>query len=730
MSKPSLLASSLLLLVLLVNSFHLNAQTNYDYPIAPKDSVYDQYFDTLIYDPYQWMENPEDPRLAEWLEEQGKITKKLSRKHTDEWTMRQQLGALYHSVKQEVLYEYVEEDDKDRYKYEFDYEYRTAKRSADLRYREKGSSVYRNLVDIKEFQRENEDNISIQYFKVNKEKDLIAVAISRNGTDWQEVYFYDLKTSRQLPDTLLYLRNSSNMVWHGNGLYYDRYKKPEEGRELLDKAVEQRVMFHVVGTPQQEDRLLYQNPDTTGTNIIRFRKIGKDKEEKLIFNTFYQVRGKIYKALAYVDLDQESSFILKNFLITPDDKNVNFDPEVIHNTNILINTTWNAPNGKVITADINQQNKLTELVPESDAILRSVNPLGKDKFVCIYRKEGVFKAMIYNYNGQLLKGIDFPKGKKVKFLFEENPEAKYTDFALSSFYHPDLWYQLNLETLSFQPSVELTLPYDPADLETRYVKFNSKDGTEIPMYITCRKDLVLDGTNPTLLYGYGGYGITVEPKFDETEALWLLHGGVLAVPNIRGGGAQGDFWGKEGRRMKKQNAIDDFISAAEYLIHEKYTNPGKLAIKGKSHGGLLVAATVTQCPELFKTAIAEAGVYDMLRFEKYTIGSVAINRNEFGTIKFQEEFNNLLSYSPLHKIKKGVKYPNMLLITGDHDDRVPPWHTYKFLATLQESSSSETFHHMYQIPGAGHGGALSPEEWVNKTLYENNYLFGQMGIDL
>jgi prolyl oligopeptidase len=243
------------------------------------------------------------------------------------------------------------------------------------------------------------------------------------------------------------------------------------------------------------------------------------------------------------------------------------------------------------------------------------------------------------------------------------------------------------------------------------------------------KDTKLNGKNPVLLYGYGGYGIPVEPNFDESTALLLLYGGILAVPNIRGGGGLGNEWALEGRNLKKQNAIDDFIGAAEYLIKENYTNSDKLVINGASHGGLLVASAMAQRPELFKAVIAEAGPYDMLRFEKFTIGAVNTNLNEFGSVENEDEFINRKSYSPLQNLKAGVSYPNLLLITGENDDRVPPLHSYKFLAALQELGDAKSLYQIYITPGSGHGGALTPKDWTDALLFKYYFLFDQLDID-
>ena len=248
------------------------------------------------------------------------------------------------------------------------------------------------------------------------------------------------------------------------------------------------------------------------------------------------------------------------------------------------------------------------------------------------------------------------------------------------------------------------------------------------MYLTCEEDIVLDGTNPVLMHGYGGYGTTVEPFYQASTALFLAHGGILAVPNIRGGGAKGGDWAMEGRRLKKQNAIDDFVAAGEYLIDQNYTKPEKLAISGKSHGALLVEAAATQRPELFQAVIAEAGPYDMLRFNNFTAGGVATNLNEFGNVNKPEDYKNLKSYSPLHNLQKDIEYPNTLLITGDTDDRVPPHHSYKFTAALQELGNNSKLYHLYVTPGSGHGGALAPEDYVEQLVYEYYFLFDQLDI--
>ncbi len=700
------------------------SQKSYEYPVAPKDTVFDVYFEDTVSDPYQWMENPDDPRLSEWLDEQKKITKKQSNKQTQIWTLRNQIATMYNKVRSEKTDSYVKKEKGSKSKYLFKYEYRSLGRSADLLYRKRTDSNFKTLVKIKNFQDGKDDKVDVTGRAVSTELEKAAVVITHKGSDWREAYFFDLTNGKQLNDTLKYLRNASNLIWHNNGVYYARYDAPMKGRELLDIAKGQALYYHKIGSPQSEDKLLYQNPDTSGLNDFTFFI----DDDRLFFYHYYLSRGTLYKALSYTELNDDNSIFLRNFLILQQSDSIYFDiKEVIGDTAIL-RTNLSAPNGKVLMANIKKKNELLKLIPEYDIILREVNRLGEDKLACIYRNDGQFLALIFDLNGNLLKTIDFAEGEKVKYFYEYDFDVEYTNFCVSSFYHPDLWYQLSLKDLTFKPAKKIWVPYNPKDLETRYVKYKSNDGTEIPMYITCLKNTELNGKNPTLIYAYGGYGRTIEPGYNESLALWILHGGILAVPNVRGGGAEGSNWSKAGQGLKKQNTIDDFIAAGEYLLEKKYTNPSKLAIKGGSHGGFLVGAALTQRPELYKAVIADAGVFDMLRFEKFTIGSKQGNLKEFGTVTTNEGYKNKKSFSPLHSVHQGVNYPNVLLFTGDTDDRVPPLHSYKFLATLQEMGSSNSLYHLYVIPGAGHGGALTPEDWVDKMLFEYYFLFDQLDV--
>ncbi len=699
-------------------------QKTFEYPRAPKDTTFSRtYHDTTIYDPYHWMEDPTDPRLEPWLEEQYKLTEKLDRKQRDRGILHSQIAAIYHNVYYKATDEYNRKKETDKKeKYEFKFKKKKNSETPSILYKKPGETVFQYLMKVKDFRYDKEDNIEIVRTFVHDSSQIAMIRISHSGSDWEEAYFFHLPSKTQLQDTLKYLRAGSNVVWHNNGVYYDHYAPPQPGRELLDKAKGQTLKFHKIGTQQHEDRMMYYNPDTTGLHQMSFHKL--DSNYLIIYHKIFS-RGKVYNAIGQVDLRNESPFMVKDFLML-DDNGVKFEAKFISKDTVWLESNWDAPNGKVYISFLNQVNKVVEFVSEADVPLKFVNKLGNDKLVCGYSDH----YEIYNHQGELLKTAELPANKTIKHFYEYDPEARFTEFCLSSFYHPDLWYQMNLETLEVVPSDQVTVPYKYSDLETRLVDITSKDGEKIPMYITCKKDVELDGTNPTLIYGYGGYGITVEPRYNPSQVLFVLHGGILAIPNIRGGGAKGDDWAREGRRLKKKNAINDFISAAEYLIEEGYTVPDKIGIMGGSHGGMLVAAAAVSRPDLFKAVVAEAGPYDMLNKERFGSGGVDLNINEYGTVKDPDDFKNLVSYSPLHQIKKNQNYPDFLVVTGDTDDRVPPLHSYKFVATLQEKANPAGLYHLYVIQGAGHAGALTISDSTNKILYSYYFLFEQLGIAL
>jgi len=699
-------------------------QKAFKYPTAQTEATFDVYFKDSIADAYQWMEDPADPRLSEWLGEQKSFTRKLDLQQVRRSTLKAQIASIYSNAKSKTNENFDEEEKTSTDLWEFRYDYPNVRKTRNLQYRKKDQGNFLTLINAQKLQKYEGENVFIGSRYINHNQNLIAVIIIRNGTDWREVVFYDLINGIPLEDKLLHLRATSTIVWDESGIYYDAYNAPQEGRELLDRAKGQTMFFHRIGEDQSKDRALYQNSDPTGSTSFNFGEMN----DKLYLNHIIRSRGKEYGAVASATPQNGQSLYFKNFLTIPKPSDHTFSLREFLGDTAFLYTNWNATNGKILMCDINKTNGLIEFTKDVGLPLKSINRLGKNKIVAIHLKNGQNTAKIYDLNGTLLKSIDFPVGKKVIGFYEDDNTVKTTNFGLASFYHPTLWYKFDLTTLAFEPINAVYTPYNVTDLETKYVSYYSKDSTIISMYLTSRKDIELNGENPTLIYGYGGYGTTIEPSFDQSEALWLLHGGILAIPNIRGGGAEGEDWGTAGRGLNKQNAIDDFIGAADYLIKKKYTNPSKIAINGRSHGGMLVGATITQRPELFKAAIIEAGALDMLRFGNYTAGFAETNIREFGSVKDSLDFLNLKAYSPLHNIKKDQLYPSTLLMTGTNDDRVPPMHSYKFLAKLQKVADPKGLYHIFLTEGAGHEGALTQTDFENQLLYKYYFLFDQLGV--
>lgn len=566
-------------------------QREFNYPPATKDTTTNIYFGDKISDPYQWMEDPNDPRLLTWLKEQQAFTKKIANKQTRKWELRAQLSSMYNKVEREQTKSYKERDQKFTSKYDFDEKSTNNSKTSDLVFKHRDQDNYKLLIKAKEYIKQKGDKLDYVSIIVNEERDLAVVALSINGSDWTTGYVFNLKDGQKLPYVLNNLKSSS-LDWFDNTLYFDAYEAPLKGRELLDRAKGQKLYRLEIGKDSLPE-LIYTNPDTTGINSFRFTIW----DSKLFIYHHLKSRNTIYKAISCADLNT-TAFFPKNFLIYPNQENLYLSIEHISSDSVWLITNWDAPNGKVLLADLNIPNKLTEFVPQYDIFLEDVSPLGKNKLALVYLHDGQNIALVYNYQGELLKKIDFPKGKRLRYFYETE-DVTHTKFSVSSFFHPSLLYQISLQDLDFIPVEALTVPYNVSELETRYVSYPSKDGTEVSMYITCKKDLKLNGKNPVMLYGYGGYGVVVEPFYEPSIALFIAHGGILAVPNIRGGGAKGSNWASSGRRLNKQNSIDDFIGAAEYLIKEKYTQPQKMVASGASHGGLLVTAAMLQRPEFF-----------------------------------------------------------------------------------------------------------------------------------
>jgi prolyl oligopeptidase len=512
----------------------------------------------------------------------------------------------------------------------------------------------------------------------------------------------------------------SSVAWTGDGFYYSRYPAPEKGKELTSKNENHQVFFHKLGTVQSEDQLVYEDP----ANAQRFHILGTTDDERYAVLTISERgKGKKGNALFFRDLSKP----VKTF--TPIVAEIGDDSySVIDNVGdkFLIQTDYKAPNSRIILYDPNNpdEKNWTEIIPEKPEPLQGSGTAGGKLFVT-YLKDVTTRAYVYSFDGKLENEIKLP-GLGAVFGLGGKPDDKFIFYTFTSFNFPPTIYKYEIatkkSTLFRQPEIP---GFRASDYETKQVFYNSKDGTRVPMFLVHKKGLKLDGNNPTLLYGYGGFNVVQSPSFNSLRMALLEQGVVYASANMRGGGEYGEKWHEAGTKLKKQNVFDDFIAAAEYLIANKYTSSDKLAIQGGSNGGLLVGAVMNQRPELFKVAIPQVGVMDMLRFHKFTIGWNWIA--DYGSSDNPEEFKALYAYSPLHNIKGGVKYPATLITTADHDDRVVPAHSFKYASTLQGAQGG-TAPILIRIDTKSGHGASNTKKAIETTADIYSFILYNLGV--
>lgn len=706
-------------ILLLHLSLHVCSQ-RIEYPIAQKDSVIDELFNKKIYDPYRWMEHPDDSRLYDWLSDQDKISKKYGRQLKYSYELESQLKNLIIGTKFNA-FDYLEyEEKKDNSKYEVFRETREMNQPPNIYYKEKDSEQDFLLAKAKNFRYNKSDNVLFTSWSFDPSESLIALQLSHSGSDWRELFVFDLNTGKQLNDSIKYIIQTP-VIWDAEGFYYIRYDEPEKGREHLDRKEGERICYHKIGDKQKDDKVIFKSPRKTSSYNLSINRLN---ENELIVKHPVKRNNDWNVAFATLRLDSDQARF-NQFLVVPE--NYSFVIEEMMGDTVIIRTNFGAPNSRVLMSNLREKNKIYELVPEYKNSLVRVNRLGNDKLACIYLLDGKYSILVYDLNGKILQSLEFAEGKKVTD-FRAGENSKYVYYRVEAFYHPPISFRMKLDDFSIEPLGIKTLPFDYSRFETKYVTYKSKDGTEIPAYITFDKDIDLkSGENPVLVYGYGGYGNTITPSYNREYMLWLLNGGILVIPNVRGGGAKGTAWASQGRRLNKQNTIDDFISCSDYLVNQEITNYKKIAIKGASHGGLLVAASLTQAPDKFGAAIAEAGVYDMIRFENFTVAGAETNLKEYGTVTDSLDFVNLLSYSPYHNVNSS-NYPPVLIITGDSDDRVPPLHSYKFAARLQDANPDGTIL-LKLIEGAGHNMSSTWDDYFELTAYTYHFLFKELDMD-
>jgi prolyl oligopeptidase len=560
--------------------------------------------------------------------------------------------------------------------------------------------------------------VALTSYHISDDGNLMAYGISRAGSDWQEWRVRDVQTGKDRPDEVKWVKFSgASWTKDGAGFFYSRYDEPKEGTALTVANYNQKMFYHRLGAPQAEDTLIYQRPDhkdwglgggvtDDGRYLIIRVSQGTDRRNRLF----------------YRDLQTPDSPVVE--LLNNFDASYGFIDNV--GTVFYFRTDLDAPRGRIIAIDVTKPERANwqVIVPQAAERLQGVS-LVNDQLVAEYLKDAQSDVRIYGRDGKLVRRVELP-GIGSAAGFGGKRSDTETFYAFTSFTSPATIYRYDLKTGTSTVFRQPKVKFNPADYETKQVFYQSKDDTKVPMFITAKKGLKLDGNNPVYLYGYGGFDISLTPSFSPANLAWLEMGGVYAVANLRGGGEYGEDWHQAGMKLKKQNVFDDFIAAAEWLIGDKYTRKEKLSIGGGSNGGLLVGACVTQRPDLYGATLPAVGVMDMLRFHKFTIGWAWTS--DYGSADDADEFKALYAYSPLQNIKPGTKYPPTLITTGDHDDRVVPAHSFKFAATMQAAQSGDNPVLIRIETRAGHGAGKPTSKQIEEAADKWAFLVKELGM--
>ncbi|WP_159801157.1 prolyl oligopeptidase family serine peptidase [Flavobacterium sp. MK4S-17] len=688
-----------------VNAQMKNQQQEIKYPETRKADNKDTYFGTTIADPYRWLEDDRSAETAEWVKAQNKVTFNYLEKIPFRNNIKSRLEKLWN-------YERVSAPFKEG---EYTYYYKNdGLQNQSVLYRKNKSGKEEVFLDPNTFSKDG--TTSLGGLSFTKDGSLVAYAISEGGSDWRKIFVLDAKTKKQVGEVITDVK-FSGISWKNNeGFYYSSYDKPE-GSELSAKTDQHKLYYHKLGTAQKSDKVIFGNTEAT-----KYRYVGgyvTEDQRYLVISAANSTSG---NKLFIQDISKPGT----NLIALTD--NFDSDSSIIdtEGSTLYIATNYNAPNNRIVTADIAkpQQEHWKDLIPETENVLSPST--GAGYIFAEYMQDAISVIKQYDMEGRLIRQVNLPGvGSAGGFGGKKKDKTLYYSFA--NYVTPGTIYSFNPENGASEVYRRPDIDFNSNAFESKQVFYTSKDGTKIPMIITYKKGTVLNGKNPTILYGYGGFNISLTPSFSIANAVWMENGGIYAVANLRGGGEYGKKWHDAGTKMQKQNVFNDFIAAAEYLIANKYTSSDYLAISGGSNGGLLVGAVMTQRPDLMKVALPSVGVLDMLRYHTFTAG--AGWAYDYGTAEDSREmFEYLKGYSPVHNVKKSVAYPATLITTGDHDDRVVPAHSFKFAATLQENQSGNNPVLIRIGVNAGHGAGKSVAQLINEYADVQAFALFNMGL--
>ncbi|MFP4555483.1 MAG: prolyl oligopeptidase family serine peptidase [Bacteroidales bacterium] len=678
-----------------------------DYPETKKEPVVDNYFGVEVTDPYRWLEDDQSQEVANWVEAQNEVTFEYLNRIPFREDIKNRLSNLWDYTN--ISSPFMKSGKI------FFYKRQGLQNQMTLYVQDSFDDEPRVLIDPNKFSADG--TVALADIGISKDAKYIAYEIADGGSDWKKIKVRDIETGQDLEDVVKWVKFSS-IQWFKNGFFYSRYDAPKEGSELSNINEHHKVYYHQLGTPQADDKLIFYNNEYPLRNYSA--QVTSDEKFLIIYESESTHGNSVY----IKNLGKDRDFIK---LTT----SFEYNYKVLDHVDgyLYVHTNYRSPKYKLVRININSLDvgNWIDVLPEKKDVLESC-VLAGGKIMATYIEDVKSKVNVYDLNGMKLHNLDLPNLGTVSEINASlnNKQAFYT---FTSFTVPTVSYLFNTETYQSEKFFEPDIDFDFEQYETKQVFYKSKDGTEVPMFIVHKKGVELDGTNPTLLYGYGGFNATVMPSFKTSRLVWLENGGVFALANIRGGGEYGENWYRSGTKLNKQNVFDDFIAGAEYLISEGYTSSSKLAIQGGSNGGLLVGAVVNQRPDLFKVAIPQVGVMDMLRFHKFTIGWAWVN--DYGSSEDSIQFLNLHNYSPIHNVSSSGRYPAILATTADRDDRVVPAHSYKYIATLQDKQRKGANPKLIRIQTrAGHGAGMPMSLIIEEMADIYSFIYYNMKEDV
>lgn len=675
------------------------------YPETKKVEHVDEYFGVKVEDPYRWLEDDNSEETKAWVKEENKVTFA----YLDAIPFR---NALKERITN--LWNYPKQSAPSKYGDFYIFSKNDGLQNQNIIYVKQGENgEERVLIDPNKL---SENGIvALGGMAAREDGKYVVYALAEGGSDWRTAYVMDIATGEKLNDEVKWLK-FSGLSWYEDGFFYSRYDEPKAGAELTSKNEYHKVYYHKIGDKQENDKLIFVDNE----NPLRNCRAGVTDDQKYL--VVYQTQTTSGNVVYVKNLEKDTPFVQFN-------DSFESDWDVLDHIDgkLYMLTNYGAPNYRLVVADANNPkiSNIKDIVPESENVMESISYVG-GKLFASYLKDAHSQIKIFEIGGKSIGEVELPTVGSCSGIYGK-PTDSIAYFSFTSFTFPTVVYKYDVKENSYTEYFKPSIDFDFANYDTKQVFFTSKDGTKVPMFIVHKKGIAMDGANPTLLYGYGGFNANMTPGFSASRLAWLEQGGVYVMANIRGGGEYGEKWHKAGTKLQKQNVFDDFIAAAEYLVKEKYTSSAKLAIQGGSNGGLLVGAVTNQRPDLFAVAIPQVGVMDMLRFHKFTIGWAWTG--DYGSSDNQEEFEYIYKYSPIHNIKSDVDYPAVLVTTADHDDRVVPAHSFKYIAELQEKQKDRKNPMLIRIQtDAGHGAGKPTSVAIQEVADIYSFIFCNMGV--